>query len=201
MTCCARQDPARSRHRHRRRSSHERQRRSHRGRDHRARGRQARTSTTARSRRCSDISLTHPAEEGHRLHRPVRLRQVDAAALLQPHERPDRRLPHRRARSASTARTSTTSDVDVAQLRRRVGMVFQKSNPFPKTIYENVAYGLRLAGINKQARARRDRRVGLQGGGAVGRGQGPPGGYRARPVGRPAAAPGASRAPSPSSRR
>ncbi|WP_420466946.1 phosphate ABC transporter ATP-binding protein PstB [Panacagrimonas sp.] len=37
-------------------------------------------------------------------------------------------------------------DVDVAMLRRKVGMVFQKPNPFPKTIYENVAYGLRLAG-------------------------------------------------------
>lgn len=36
--------------------------------------------------------------------------------------------------------------VDVAQLRRRVGMVFQRPNPFPKTIYENVAYGLRLQG-------------------------------------------------------
>ena len=34
--------------------------------------------------------------------------------------------------------------VNVAQLRRRVGMVFQKPNPFPKSIYENVAYGLRL---------------------------------------------------------
>ena len=40
---------------------------------------------------------------------------------------------------------------DVVQLRRRVGMVFQKSNPFPKSIYENVAYGLRIAGINKKA--------------------------------------------------
>ncbi len=41
-------------------------------------------------------------------------------------------------------------DVDVATLRRRIGMVFQKPNPFPKSIYENVAYGLRLAGINKK---------------------------------------------------
>jgi phosphate transport system ATP-binding protein len=41
-------------------------------------------------------------------------------------------------------------DVDVAMLRRRVGMVFQKPNPFPKSIYENVAYGLRLAGVNKK---------------------------------------------------
>ncbi len=38
-------------------------------------------------------------------------------------------------------------DVNVADLRRRVGMVFQKPNPFPKSIYENVAYGLRLQGV------------------------------------------------------
>lgn len=38
-------------------------------------------------------------------------------------------------------------DMDVAALRRRVGMVFQKPNPFPKSIYENVCYGLRLQGI------------------------------------------------------
>jgi phosphate transport system ATP-binding protein len=37
---------------------------------------------------------------------------------------------------------------DVIEVRRRVGMVFQKSNPFPKSIYENVIYGLRIAGIN-----------------------------------------------------
>ncbi len=41
-------------------------------------------------------------------------------------------------------------NVDVADLRRRVGMVFQKPNPFPKSIYENVAYGLRIQGINKK---------------------------------------------------
>ena len=39
---------------------------------------------------------------------------------------------------------------DVIDLRRRVGMVFQKSNPFPKSIYENVAYGLRIAGENRR---------------------------------------------------
>jgi phosphate transport system ATP-binding protein len=38
--------------------------------------------------------------------------------------------------------------VNVADLRRQVGMVFQKPNPFPKSIYENVAYGLRLQGVN-----------------------------------------------------
>ena len=40
---------------------------------------------------------------------------------------------------------------DVIDLRRRVGVVFQKSNPFPKSIYENVAYGLRIAGENRRS--------------------------------------------------
>jgi len=39
------------------------------------------------------------------------------------------------------------SGIDVVSLRRRVGMVFQKSNPFPKSIYDNVAYGLRINGL------------------------------------------------------
>jgi phosphate transport system ATP-binding protein len=43
-------------------------------------------------------------------------------------------------------------EVDVVALRRRVGMVFQKSNPFPKSIYENVAYGLRIAGVKKRSK-------------------------------------------------
>ena len=42
--------------------------------------------------------------------------------------------------------------IDVVALRRRVGMVFQKSNPFPKSIYENIAYGLRIGGV-------KDRRI------------------------------------------
>jgi len=42
--------------------------------------------------------------------------------------------------------------LDVTELRKRVGMVFQKPNPFPKTIYENVAYGPRILGINHKAR-------------------------------------------------
>jgi phosphate transport system ATP-binding protein len=40
---------------------------------------------------------------------------------------------------------------DVIQLRRRVGMIFQKWNPFPKSIYENVVYGLRIVGINNRS--------------------------------------------------
>lgn len=41
-------------------------------------------------------------------------------------------------------------NINVADLRRRIGMVFQKPNPFPKTVYENVAYGLRIQGIRKK---------------------------------------------------
>lgn len=43
-------------------------------------------------------------------------------------------------------------DVDVIELRKRVGMVFQKSNPFPKSIYENITYGLRLQGVSNKSR-------------------------------------------------
>ena len=43
-------------------------------------------------------------------------------------------------------------DVDVIELRKRVGMVFQKSNPFPKSIHENITYGLRLQGIRDKAK-------------------------------------------------
>jgi len=44
------------------------------------------------------------------------------------------------------------NDVNLVDLRRRVGMVFQKSNPFPKSIYENVVYGPRVAGVNDRSR-------------------------------------------------
>ena len=42
-------------------------------------------------------------------------------------------------------------EVDVIELRKHVGMVFQKYNPFPKSIYENVAYGLRIQGVNRKS--------------------------------------------------
>ena len=41
-------------------------------------------------------------------------------------------------------------DVDVVELRKRVGMVFQKPNPFPMSIYDNIAYGPRIHGVNKK---------------------------------------------------
>ena len=42
-------------------------------------------------------------------------------------------------------------DVDVVALRKKVGMVFQKSNPFPKSIYDNIAYGPRINGVTKKS--------------------------------------------------
>ena len=42
-------------------------------------------------------------------------------------------------------------EIDVTELRKRFGMVFQKSNPFPKSIYENVVYGLRIQGVRNKA--------------------------------------------------
>ena len=81
------------------------------------------------------------------------------------------------------------ADVDVIELRKRVGMVFQKSNPFPKSIYENVAYGLRLHGVKNKSEldARRGKKPAQCR--AVGRSQRPAALQRARFVRRPAAAP------------
>jgi phosphate transport system ATP-binding protein len=44
-----------------------------------------------------------------------------------------------------------SKDIDVIELRKRVGMVFQRSNPFPKSIYENISYGLRLHGTKSKS--------------------------------------------------
>jgi len=57
------------------------------------------------------------------------------------------------------------SDVDITDLRKRVGMVFQKSNPFPKSIYENVAYGPRLHGIRNRGQLDQIVEEGLKGAG------------------------------------
>ena len=56
-------------------------------------------------------------------------------------------------------------DVDISDLRKRVGMVFQKSNPFPKSIYQNVAYGPRLHGIKNRGQLDQIVEEGLKGAG------------------------------------
>jgi len=45
-----------------------------------------------------------------------------------------------------------SDDIDVISLRRQIGMVFQKPNPFPKSVYENIAYGLRIQGVRDRRR-------------------------------------------------
>ena len=55
-----------------------------------------------------------------------------------------------RGRILMNGRDIQGKDVNVAELRRQVGMVFQKPNPFPKTVYENVAYGLRIQGVTRR---------------------------------------------------
>ena len=70
-------------------------------------------------------------------------------------------------------------DVDPVEVRRRVGMVFQKPNPFPKTIYDNIAFGPRIGGREEEVTARRHRRALLEGRGALGGGQGSPAHLRA----------------------
>ena len=50
-----------------------------------------------------------------------------------------------------------SAGTDVVELRRRVGMVFQKSNPFPKSIFDNIAYGLRINRLTRNSRELADR--------------------------------------------
>ena len=62
-------------------------------------------------------------------------------------------IPHARATGEILLGSENINDpdTDVVSLRRRVGMVFQKPNPFPKSIFENVAYGLRVNGMKKSS--------------------------------------------------
>ena len=59
-------------------------------------------------------------------------------------------VSHARAEGRVLLDGEDIMSMEVSKLRRRVGMVFQKSNPFPKTIFENVAYGLRVNGWNSK---------------------------------------------------
>ena len=92
-------------------------------------------------------------------------------------------------RSASTARTIYGPGVDVIALRKRMGMVFQKPNPFPMSIFENVSTRCASTACATARLLEETVERALHGAGALGRGEGPPQRERARPLGRPAAAP------------
>ena len=94
-----------------------------------------------------DITFNIAHERDHRVDRAVRLRQEHAAALPQPHERPDPGRDRQRAGSSYHGQDLYAADVDAVEVRKRIGMVFQKPNPFPKSIYENIAFGPRVLGM------------------------------------------------------
>ena len=77
-------------------------------------------------------------------------------------------------------------EMQLTDLRRRVGMVFQKANPFPMSIYDNITYGPKLHGVRNKAELDELGESSLRG--AVGRGEGPPEKERAGPFRRTAAA-------------
>ena len=140
------------------------------------------------TRALHDISHGRAARQDHRADRAERLRQVDADPEHQPPERSGRRV-RVEGDMLLDGESIYAPTVDVIELRKRTGMVFQRTNPFPMSIYENVVYPLRIDGENRRSvldetveRALRARR-------AVGRGQGSAQGLRAGALGRPAAAP------------
>ena len=99
----------------------------------------------------------HSRKEHHGADRPVGLRQVHLSQDAEPHERSGAgREDHGHGRYWM-ARTSSTTSLDVNLLRKQVGMVFQKPNPFPMSIYDNIAYGPRTHGMHAQGEAGRDR--------------------------------------------
>ena len=110
----------------------------------------------SRQARASDVSLDVYENTRDGVHRPVRLREVDVHPLLQPHERPD----HRREGDGTVHYHGNDlygASVDPVEVRRRIGMVFQKPNPFPKSIYDNVAFGPRVLGMKEDLDERVER--------------------------------------------
>ena len=83
------------------------------------------------------------------------MREVYINQVFESFERSHRKRDNRR-RVRIDGQDIYAPSVDVTELRKKVGMVFQKPNPFPKTIYENVVYGPRVLGINKKSTPGRD---------------------------------------------
>ncbi len=111
-------------------------------------------SSSSRTSRCyygsfravRNVDVKIAKQRDHRPHRPVRLRQVDAPADHQPDERPGARPIRSEGRILLDGQDLFAKSVDPVAVRRRVGMVFQKPNPFPKSICDNVAFGPKING-------------------------------------------------------
>ena len=110
------------------------------------------------------------------------------SALLQPHARPLPQYPLRRRDPIHPDNINILgSKIDPIEMRMRITMVFRKPNPFPKSIYENVAYGLRVRGASAE-HGRRQGRTGAARRGPVGRSEGSPASPGVQPLRRPATA-------------
>jgi phosphate transport system ATP-binding protein len=96
-----------------------------------------------------DITLTVPEKQVTALIGPS---GCGKSTFLRTLNRMNDIIPGARAEGviAIDGRNVNDPGLDVVRLRRRVGMVFQKSNPFPKSIFENVAYGLRIGGLKNR---------------------------------------------------
>jgi len=98
-----------------------------------------------------DVSLDIPA---HRITAFIGPSGCGKSTLLRSINRINDRIPGAKVISGTVCIQGIDiyrDDINLQELRRRVGMVFQKYNPFAKSIYENVIYGLRIAGIHKRA--------------------------------------------------
>ena len=98
-----------------------------------------------------DINLTAPANAVTAFIGPS---GCGKSTLLRCFNRLNDRIPGARITSGAVrimGKDISDPDVDLQSLRRQVGMIFQKYNPFPKSIYENVVYPLRLCGVKKRA--------------------------------------------------
>ncbi len=102
-------------------------------------------STTA----VSGVNLEIYQQPDHRDDRAVGLREEHVHPLPESHERPRPRAPRSTARSCYHGQDIYGDGVDPVEVRRRIGMVFQRANPFPKSIYDNVAWGPRVLGMKK----------------------------------------------------
>jgi phosphate transport system ATP-binding protein len=103
------------------------------------------------SRALEDISLDVPY---HRVTALIGPSGCGKSTLLRCINRMNDRVPSARVTRGEVrvkGKNIHDADVDLTQLRRQVGMVFQKSNPFAKSIYDNVAYGLRIHGEKNKA--------------------------------------------------
>ena len=145
-------------------------------------------STTASFHGLKDISLDFHDRQVTALIGPS---GCGKSTLLRTFNRIYSLYPEQRAEGADPARRAEhpVPSVDVNELRARVGMVFQKPTPFPMSIYDNIAFGIRLYEKLPQSRARQPGRGSPAQGGPVGRGEGQAAPIRHGPVRRPAAAP------------